>query len=109
MTKTIPGTWRLHRAHINGLYQANDQVQSGERGTRYKVVVGYSVVITNELVLVADVFRDHKFQKDADQNLVEAGFRWIATPRAVLSAGVGTGFGDHSPDVRAILGLQYEF
>jgi hypothetical protein len=109
LTKTLPGTWRLHRLHANVLYQANDDVRSGERGTRYKAVLGYSTVVTNELVLLGDVFREESFMEDEEHNVAEMGLRWAITPRAVVSAGIGFGFGDESPDVRTVLGIQHEF
>jgi hypothetical protein len=109
LTKTLPGIWHLHRLHLNGLYQANDDVRSGERGTRWKAVLGYSAVVTNELLFVSDVFREETFAEDEEHNVAELGLRWAVTPWAVLSAGVGFGFGDESPDVRPVVAAQHEF
>lgn len=108
-TKTLPGTWRNHRVHANFLYQANDDVQAGQRGGRYKAVLGYSVVVTNELVFVADLVREQTMEEDEEHNLAEVGLRYQLTPRTVLSGGLGFGFGDESPDTRATFGLQFAF
>jgi hypothetical protein len=109
VSKTLPGTWHLHRVHANALYQANDDVQPGERGARFRFVVGYSTVVTNELLFVGDLLREHTFSEDEEVNLAEVGLRYALTPRMVVSAGVGFGIGDESPDVRAAMGVQYEF
>lgn len=109
LTKTMPGTWHLHRVHVNALYQANDDVQPGERGTRYKVAIGYSTVVTNELLLLTDLVRAETFEEAVEHNFAELGLRWAITPWAVLSAGIGFGIGDESPDVRPVVALQHEF
>lgn len=109
VSKTLPGTWHLHRLHANAFYQANDDVRPAERGARFRFVLGYSTVVTNELLFVGDLLREHTFTEDEELNLAEVGLRYALTPRMVISAGVGFGIGDESPDVRAALGVQYEF
>lgn len=108
-TKTLPGTWHSHRVHLNLLYQANDEVQPGERGGRYMAVFGYSVILTNEMLLVADIVREQTMEEDEEHNLAEVGLRYQLTPRSILSGGLGFGFGDESPDTRATFGLQIAF
>ena len=109
LTKTIPGTWDLHRVHLNGGYRFNDDEQEGEREGTYHVVAGYQVRATNDLVLLADVFREQELEEDKAINMVELGARYRVTPYALLSVGGGVGFGDDSPEVRTTAGLQMEF
>ena len=109
MSKTLPGTWHNHRLHANLMYQANDDVQPDERGGRYKAVLGYSTVVTNEILFVADFVREESMIENVEHNLAEVGLRWQVRPRVVVSGGVGFGFGDESPDVITTLGLQLTF
>jgi hypothetical protein len=108
-TKTLPGTWDLHRLHFNFSYRFNDDVRSGERGGVYHVVAGYEVRATNNLVLLADLVREEDLEKGVEMNLFEGGGRYRLTPYALLAVGLGFGFADESPDVRATAGLQVEF
>jgi hypothetical protein len=108
-TKTLPGTWHLHRVHLNGLWQWNDDVQRGERRGRYMVAVGYSVVVTNELVFLADLVRESEMDANIEHNLAEVGLRYYLAPRWVLSGGLGFGFGNESPRMRTTLGVQMTF
>src|SRR5690606_17779194 len=94
LTKTLPGTWDLHRLHLNGGYRFNDDVQDGEREGTYRLIAGYEVRATNELVLLADVFREQKLDEGMAVNLAEIGGRYRLTPYALLSIGTGVGFGD---------------
>lgn len=108
-TKTMPGTWDLHRFHLNVGYRFNDDVQPDERGGAYSAVAGYEVRATNELVLLADLVRKEELEEDVEVNLFEVGGRYRLTPFALMAAGIGFGFGDESPDARTTLGLQLEF
>ena len=109
LTKTVPGTWDLHRVHLNGGYRFNDDIQEGERSGTYHLVAGYQVRATNELVLLADVFREQDLEEDQAINMIELGGRYRLTPYALLSIGGGVGFGDQSPEARTTAGLQVEF
>ncbi|MFN2427289.1 MAG: transporter, partial [Candidatus Binatia bacterium] len=96
-TKTLPGTWDLHRLHFNFSYRFNDEVRSGERGGIYHVVVGYEVRATNNLVLLADLVREEDLEKGVEINLIEGGGRYRLTPYALLAVGLGFGIADESP------------
>lgn len=109
LTKTVPGTWDLHRMHLNGGYRFNDDRRDGEREGTYHVVAGYQVRATNELVLLADVFREEKLEKDRAVNMAELGARYRLTPYSLLSFGTGVGFGDQSPEFRTTGGIQMQF
>lgn len=107
-SKTLPGTWELHRFHVNAGYYFNDDPGDTERDGAYNVLLGYEARINNPLVLVADVFREQQLEEDLSINLVEVGVRYRLTPYALLTAGVGTGFGADSPEFRGTTGIQVE-
>ena len=109
MTKTLPGTDWFQQIHANLTWWFNDDVQPGERGGGYKAVVGYSARVGPRATLILDLVREETEFDHEEFNLAEAGLRFQVNPRAVLSTGVGAGFGDESPDVRVTLGLQLTF
>ena len=86
----------------------NDDPGDTERDGAYNVLLGYEARINNPLVLVADVFREQRLEEDLSVNLVEVGLRYRLTPYALLTAGVGTGFGADSPEFRGTTGIQVE-
>lgn len=80
----------------------------GERRDRYRIGLGYSQPLTNELVLVADVFREIDRDRRKATNMAEIGGRYIITPQTLVSVGVGVGFGaDRGEDFRAVAGFQH--
>ena len=83
--------------------------QLRERDGRYEVALGYSRRVGASAMLVADLVRFEEMTENDEVNLAEIGLRYATTPQSVVSAGVGFGFGDESPDVRLTLGVQYEF
>ncbi len=108
-SKTIGDSWMFHQVHVNFYYQANDDVQPGERGGRYRASIAYSRRLNNQALLLVDFVREQEMEEDVEHNLVEAGVRYQLTPNVVLSGGAGVGIGDESPDVRGIFGVQFSF
>lgn len=109
ITKTVPGTWTLHRIHLNGSYYFNDDSADTERDGAYEAIIGYEARINNPIVLVADVVRREELEKDLTTNVVEVGLRYRLAPYAILAAGIGKGFGADAPDFVATTGVQVEF
>lgn len=107
LTKTLPGTWDLHRLHLNGGVRFNDDMQKGERGDLYHVVAGYQYRATNQIILLADVLRQEELEEDIEMNVVEGGARIALTPYSVFAIGIGHGFGADSPKFRGSMGLQF--
>ena len=98
------------RLHLNAIWFHNyDPLRGGnaERQDRYLVGVGYSQPVTNDAVLVADVYRQELRERGRAENMVELGTRYQLTPQTVLSSAVGTGFGDRSPAFRVLVGFQH--
>ncbi len=97
--------------HMNAIYYHGYDPLSlngmRERTNRYLVGIGYSQPITNEAVLVADVYRETLRERRQAQNIVQVGVRYQFDPQTVLSGSVGTGFADRSPAFVALIGFQH--
>ena len=107
--RTIGRSSMYHKLHLNLMYQFNGSEMDDERDGRYEAAIGYSRRIGASALLVADLVRMQEMMENEEVNLAEIGIRYATTPQSVLSAGVGFGIGDESPDVRFTLGMQYEF
>lgn len=78
-----------------------------ERRDRYRVGVAYSQPLTNDLLLVADVYREPDRTRGRATNLAELGVRYQLTPQTILTGAAGVGFsGDRSQDFRFTVGFQ---
>lgn len=107
--RTVGDTSLYQKVHFNFLYQFNGSQLDDERDGRYEVALGYSRRLGASTMFVADLVRMQDMMENEEVNLAEFGFRYATTPQSVLSAGVGFGIGDESPDVRFTLGFQFEF
>ena len=107
--RTIGDTSLYQKVHFNFLYQFNGSRLDDERDGRYEVALGYSRRLGGSAMLVADLVRLQDMMENEESNFAEVGIRYATTPQSVLSAGVGFGIGDESPDVRFTIGFQYEF
>lgn len=97
--------------HVNAIWFHNydplSTVDTRERRDRYLVGIGYSQPVTNEAVLVADVYREQLKERTQAQNIVQVGIRYQLDPQTVLSGSLGTGFADRSPAFVALVGFQH--
>lgn len=108
---TSPYSYSPRELHFNAAWFHNYDPLTGrdaERRERYRVGLGYSQPLTNELVLVADVFRETSRERRRADNLAEVGARYMLTPQTVLSGSLGAGFGDdRESEFRAVVGFQH--
>lgn len=81
--------------------------EARERRDRYLVGVAYSQPLTNDAVLVADIYREQLRESTRAQNIVQVGVRYQLDPQTVLSGSVGTGFADRSPAFVGLVGFQH--
>lgn len=95
------------RLSLNALWFHNYNPLATERRDRYLVGVAYDQPVTNDVVLVADVYREEVRERRQAQNIVQVGTRFQFDPQTVLSASVGTGFGDRSPALVVLFGFQH--
>lgn len=97
--------------HLNAIWFHNydplSNADTSERRNRYLVGIGYSQPITNDAVLVADIYREELRDRTQAQNIVQVGVRYQLDPQTVLSGSVGTGFANHSPAFVALIGFQH--
>jgi hypothetical protein len=107
VTKTLGKAPSQDRIHLNAMWKYNAAAHRDERDHLYKVVLGYSRRLGPDALLVFDYVREAEQQRGQDINLLETGIRYSLTPALTLSAGVGFGIGEDSPDVRVTFGFQY--
>jgi hypothetical protein len=79
----------------------------GERSDRYRVGLGYSQPVINDLVIVADVYGETARRLGDVTNMAEIGARYQLTPQTVVSGSFGVGFANSSETFRAVLGIQH--
>ena len=108
---TSPFSYVPRQIHFNASWFHNFDPLTGrdaERSDRYRVGIAYSQPITNEAVLVADVYRETDRDRRRVSNVAELGVRYIVTPQTVLSGSAGVGFGgDRNQDFRFVAGFQH--
>ncbi|OHB49780.1 MAG: hypothetical protein A2Y10_14605 [Planctomycetes bacterium GWF2_41_51] len=105
-TKTVTG---LHRIHFNLNLKNNDEPKDEERRNRYLAILGYSLPLNADTLLVMDYVREQQREKEMESNIFEIGARYKLTPRTVLAFGIGFGFGEESPGFLTNFGFQYSF
>ena len=97
--------------HVNTIYYHNfdplSLANTRERQNRYLVGICYSQPVTNDAVLVANVYREILREGTQAQNIVQVGARYQLDPQTVLSGSIGTGFADRSPAFAALIGFQH--
>lgn len=106
-----PYSYVPRQIHLNASWFHNYDPTTGreaERRDRYRVGLAYSQPVSNNVVLVADVYRETDRERGRAINLAEIGARYIVTPQTILVGAVGVGFGgDRRQDFRVTAGLQH--
>jgi hypothetical protein len=95
--------------HFNIAWNHNSGRLEEERENYYQAVLGYSFRTGTDTIMIVDLVRREERKKHEESNLVELGIRRQITPLMLLTAGLGAGFGDESPDFQATAGFQYSF
>lgn len=108
-TKTItPAVDR--RLHLNVSWLRALDPDEEDRRDRYRVIVGYSQLVSPSVVAVLDYIRQSQERREwRASNVVEAGLRYQYTDAVTLGAGAGFGIGRDSPRFRAIASVQIGF
>ena len=105
-----PYSYVPRRLHFNASWFHNYDPLTGpnaERQDRYRVGVAYSQPLTNDLLLVTDVYRETDRARRSAINIAELGVRYQLTPQTILTGAGGVGFGgDRSQDFRFTFGFQ---
>lgn len=98
------------RLHLNAIWFHNYDPLRGdgaERTNCHLVGVGYTQPVTNDSVLMADVYRQELRKHGRAENMLELGTSYQLTPQTVLSSSMGTGFSDRSPAFRVLVRFQH--
>ena len=106
-TKTLGESWVNRQVHLNVSWIHKFNAWSNERDDRYMAALGYSQPLRADMLFVADLVREQHLEEDSEANFFETGVRYQVTPLAIVTGGVGLGFGDESPDYRVLVGFQY--
>ena len=108
-TKTLTESEPQDRLHFNLAWEHNMAAESGERANRFGVILGYSRKLDDQTVVLADVVREQELEEGEDSTVLEAGVMRQLSEELTISAGLGFGLGEDSPDLRATVGFQYTF
>lgn len=109
-TKSLGSIGRSYvprRVSVNAIWYHNYDRLPEERQNRFRVGIAYAQPVSNDFVLVADVYRQTERMRGEATNMAELGTRFQLTPQTVLTAGAGAGFGDQSPRFRLLIGFQH--
>ena len=109
LTKTISQADSQDRLHLNFEWGHNAAAEADERHNRFIGVIGYSRKLSDHTVFLADIMREQEEQAGQDASILEAGLLHQVSEHLTLSAGVGAGLGEDSPNVRLTIGFQYSF
>lgn len=105
-----PLSYVPRQVHFNASWFHNYDPLVGlnaERSDRYRVGIGYSQPVSNDLVVVADVYREISRRIGEVTNMFELGRRYILTPQTVVTASVGVGFGNSENRFKSLIGFQH--
>lgn len=98
-----------NRIHFNAAWMRNARPREDERRNHYMLGLGYSRRIRADAILVTNYIFEQERREGVDIHLLELGVRYQYTPLTVLAAGIGTGIGDDSPDIRVTVAFQQSF
>lgn len=108
-TKTLGARPNTHQVHANLIWIKNVAPQEQERAERARLLVGYSTLVAQRSVLVADVIREQSRERGQMASIAEVGLIHEIAPNTNLALGVGAGRGSGAPRLRLVAGLQQEF
>lgn len=97
------------RLHLNLGWEHNMAAEENERANRFFAIVGYSRKLNEDTVFAADIIREQQIGEGQDSTILEGGVLHQLNEHVTLSAGLGVGIGDDSPDFRATVGINYSF
>lgn len=106
-TRTID-TAGHKRLHLNAAWITRFAPSAEERHNQYRVVVGYSQLLSPDTALILDYVRERQEFGERDANIVEVGFRHRLSERITMGFGGGAGIGRDSPRYRALFSLEVD-
>ncbi len=106
-SKTLGTSAFLPRLHVNGAWTHNSAPQAGERNNLYSVAIGYTQLLNERIMVIADFFRQQSFIRGQTENVVELGGRVAVTTAVVIAAGVGYGVSSDSRDFHLQAGVEF--
>lgn len=109
-TKTLGGAPNLHQLHGNVVWMRNAAAGPEERSERWRLIAGYSRLLSQQTGLVADVIREQERARGEMASIAELGLRHELSHGTTLSFGAGVGRGSPSaPRWRLVAGFERSF
>jgi hypothetical protein len=109
-TKTLGGAPYLQQVHGNVVWMRNAAASPEERGERWRLIAGYSRLLSQQTGLVADVIREQERARGEMASIAELGLRHELAHGTTLSFGAGVGRGSPSaPRWRLVAGFEQSF
>ena len=108
-TKGLGRTSFFNQLHLNVAWTHNTDARADERENRFLAVVGWSARIDADTIGIIDYVHQQEREKGIASDIIELGVRRQMTPLLTVSAGLGAGLNDDSPDFRGTLGIQKSF
>lgn len=98
------------RLHLNVSWVHALRSSADERRDRYRVVAGYSRLLSTDVALVLDyVHQRQEERRGRDVDILEAGVLYRLTETVAVGAGAGFGIGRDSPRFRASASIRIGF
>ncbi|MBN8904978.1 MAG: hypothetical protein BGO51_10110 [Rhodospirillales bacterium 69-11] len=108
-TKWLGPSERSPRLHLNLNWYHRVQPSNTQRDDQLEMSLALSTLISDRTALVTDMVHGAKPDRNANQTILEVGFRHEINDSLALSGGIGVGVGEQSPAFRAIFAIQKSF
>ena len=97
------------QVHLNFTWTHHGGRPTTERSELYGVVVGYSRLLTAQMMLVADYFHQQLPLAGRTEDVIEAGFRRALSKTVVVALGAGYGLNNDSRDFHIQTSIEVSF
>ena len=108
-TQWLGDSSKAPRLDLNFNWTHVTEAIATSRREQMELGVAYSMLITTDTALVADVVHGAKSAKDQNETVVDVGLRHLLTDTVALSGAVGAGIGQQSPAFRILFAIQKDF
>jgi hypothetical protein len=97
------------QAHVNVTWTHHGGRAAVERPDFYGVVVGYSRLLTEQMMIVADYFHQQLPVAGRTEDVIELGFRHALFKTTVIALGAGYGLNNDSRDLHVQTSIEVTF
>lgn len=97
------------QVHFNFTWTHHGGRTTAERSDLYGLIVGYSRLLTTQMTLVADYFRQQLPLAGRTEDVIELGFRRAVSKTTVIAFGAGYGLNSDSRDLHVQTSIEITF